>query len=694
MKNFTPADLRNFAIVGHANSGKTILSEAMLFNAGAIDRVGTIAGGTTTSDYDAIEKERGNSVHATPLHLEWQNRKFNIIDTPGYLDFNAEALGSMIACDFAVIVVNARDGALVGTDIVWDFATRFGIPKVIVLNGMDDEEADFDTVVADIRSHFGERVFPVTIPLNPGPGFNQILDVVEKRIDTYHTDGSGKFESTPATGDHQTLVDEQHEKFIEFVAESDEPLMEKFFEQGSLSDEEMHGGMHRGFQEQAYIPLFVTAAAGNIGVTELMDFIAQFGSSPIDRATVTATDTDDKEVKVSIDDPDCSILIFKTIHEDQVGELSLFRVYSGAIKPGDELMNASNGNTERIGQMYSLNGKIRDSVDKLGAGDIGALVKLKHTHTGDTLCSPNRVVNLPRVEYPRPNIHSAIRSRSRGDEDKIAAGLAMLHAEDPTFLYHVDGELHQTVISGQGELHLHVVCDQLKRRFKVEIDLIEPRIPFRETIKGNGEAKYRHKKQSGGAGQFAEVWMRIEPTERDSGIDFTHSLVGQNVDRVFVPSVEKGVKAACEEGILAGYRVVDVKIDFYDGKMHPVDSKDVAFQIAGKHAFRDAFMAAKPTLLEPIYNVTVRIPDDFMGAVMGDLSSRHGKILGMDADGRRQVLRAHVPQRELYHYSTVLRSLTGGRGVHAEELSHYEEMPHEMAKKIIEQGRKHSEDGD
>lgn len=694
MKNYTPADLRNFAVVGHAGSGKTILCEAMLFNAGAINRLGTIDGGSTTSDFDPIEKDRGNSVHATPLHAEWQGRKLNILDTPGYLDFNAETLGSMIACDFAMIVVSAHDGAQVGTDIVWDFATRFGIPKLIVLNDMDDEDADFDTVVADIRSHFGERVFPVTIPLNPGLGFNQILDVVEKRIDTYKTDGSGKFESAPATGEHQATVDEQHEKFIEFVAESDEPLMEKFFEQGSLSDDEMHGGMHRGFQEQSYIPLFVTSATTNIGVTELMDFIAQFGSSPIDRETVMATDANDKDVEVSINDSETSVLVFKTIHEDQVGELSLFRVYSGKIKPGDELKNASNGNTERIGQMYSLNGKTRDSVDALGAGDIGALVKLKHTHTGDSLCSDSRVVKLPQVEYPRPNIHSAIRSKSRGDEDKIAAGLAMLHEEDPTFIYHVDGELHQTVISGQGELHLHVVCDQLKRRFKVEIDMIEPRIPFRETIKSNGEAKYRHKKQSGGAGQFAEVWMRIEPTERDSGIDFTNSLVGQNVDRVFVPSVEKGVNSACTEGILAGYRVVDVKIDFYDGKMHPVDSKDVAFQIAGKHAFRDAFLEAKPVLLEPICTVTVRIPDDFMGAVMGDLSSRHGKILGMDAEGRLQVLRAHVPQRELYHYSTVLRSLTGGRGVHAEELSHYEEMPHEMAKKVIEQSRKASHDGE
>ncbi len=693
MKTYTPAELRNFAVVGHAASGKTVLCDAMLFNCGVINRIGTIAEGSTTSDYHPIEKERGNSVHATPLHAEWEGRKLNLIDTPGYLDFNAEALGCMIACDFAMIVVSAHDGVQVGSDIVWDFATRFEIPKLIVLNHMDYEEANFDAVVAEIKEHFGERVFPVTLPQNPGEGFNQVLDVVERKIVTYQTDGSGKSEETDPAGDLKTLADEEHARFIECVAESDESLIEKFFDQGSLSDDEMHGGMHRGFQEQSYIPLFVTSATTNVGVTAVLDFVAKFGSSPIDRKTVTAKDSDGADVKVSIDDDQPSALVFKMIHEDQVGELSLFRVYSGKIKTGDELQNAATGHSERIGQMYMLNGKLRDSVDSFGAGDIGAVVKLKHTHTGNSLCSPNRVVRLPEVEYPQPNIHSAIRSKSRGDEDKVAAGLAMLHEEDPTFVHHVDSELHQTVISGQGELHMQVICDQLKRRFKVEIDLIEPKIPYRETIKSTGESKYRHKKQSGGAGQFAEVWMRIEPKERDSGVEFTESLVGQNVDRVFVPSVHKGVDAACAEGILAGYRVVDVKIDFYDGKMHPVDSKDVAFQIAGKQAFREAFMQAKPILLEPICEITVRIPEAFMGNVMGDISSRQGKILGMDTEGKLQILKAHVPQRQLFHYSTVLRSLTGGRGLHSEAFSHYEEMPHDIAKKIIEEsGHKPSEE--
>jgi len=353
-----------------------------------------------------------------------------------------------------------------------------------------------------------------------------------------------------------------------------------------------------------------------------------------------------------------------------------------------DLYNPDRKTTERIGQLFLINGKIRDAADALRAGDIGAVVKLKDTHTGNTLCGVKKPVSLSKVQYPKPNIHAALRLKSKGEEDKVAAGLAALHNEDPTFLYHVDGELHQTVISGQGELHLQVIADRLRRRYKIDFELIEPRVPYRETIKGKGESKYRHKKQTGGAGQFAEVWMRIEPKPRNTGVEFTQSLAGQNVDRVFVPSVEKGVNSACKEGILAGYRIVDLKIDFYDGKMHPVDSKDIAFQIAGKEAFKESFTAARPCLLEPICTVEIKVNEESMGNVIGDLSSRRGKILGMDVVDGFQVVKAHVPQKELYQYSTVLRSLTGGRGIHTEEFSHYEEMPKEMEQKVIAEAKK------
>ena len=400
-------------------------------------------------------------------------------------------------------------------------------------------------------------------------------------------------------------------------------------------------------------------------------------------------DADGKPVEVALTDPDPVLYIFKTMSEAQFGELSFFRIYSGSVKFGSELYNTDRRSTEKIGQIYLLNGKTRTSVPLLTAGDIGAVVKLKDTHTGNTLCSPKRLVSLPKVVYPHPNIHASLRSAAKGEEDKVASGLAALHHEDPTFLYMVDSELRQTIVSAQGELHLEVIADRLRKRYNVHVDLIEPRVRYRETIKAKGDSKYRHKKQTGGAGQFAEVWMRIEPRPRDTGLEFTQSLAGQNVDRVFVPSVEKGVMKAAEEGILAGYRVVDVKVDFYDGKMHPVDSKDIAFQIAGYFAFKESFMAARPCLLEPIYTVEIRIPEDCMGKVMGDLSSRRGKIQGMDMEGGYQVIKAHVPSKELYRYSSTLRSLTGGRGVHAEQFSHYEEMPRDAEQKVIEESKKH-----
>ena len=397
------------------------------------------------------------------------------------------------------------------------------------------------------------------------------------------------------------------------------------------------------------------------------------------------------DVDISLDGSDTVIQVFKTMAESHVGELSLFRVYSGLVKTGTDLYNTNRKNSERLGQLFVLNGKNRTQVDRLSAGDIASVVKLKDTHTGNTLCSGKKVM-LPGLDLPNPNIHSAISSSAKGDEEKLAIGLATLHEEDPTFVYRVDSEVKQTIISGQGELHLQVSTERLKRNFNLEIELAKPKIPFRETINGKGEAKYRHKKQSGGAGQFAEVWMRIEPIEQGKGVEFTHSLVGQNVDRVFVPSVEKGVNAICSEGIIAGCKVVDLKVDFYDGKMHPVDSKDVAFQMAGKMAFRESFLAAQPCLLEPIMNIEVKVPEDHMGDIMGDISGKRGKILGVDSDGGFQIIKAQVPQAELYNYATTIRSLTGGRGLHSEEFSHYEKMPKDFESKIVATKTKENEE--
>jgi elongation factor G len=665
-----------------------MLSESMLACAGVINRMGSITAGSTVSDYHESEQNRQISVSATLMHLEWLGKKFNILDCPGYADFISEGLGALRVGDFALIVVHANHGVGVGTDAVWKYATEDGIPKMIVANAFDKEETDFDKTLAQIRAHFGERVFPLTLPINSGPGFNQVLDVPRNEVVTYATDKSGKVTEAPATGELAEKVKKLHEQLIEYIAESDDTLMEKFFAQGGLSEEEMRAGLHAAIQKQTFTPLFVTAAESNIGVARLMDFISKYGSSPADRAKVQAADADGKELQISLTDPDPVLYVFKTMSEAQFGEMSFFRIYSGSVKFGSELYNTARRTSEKIGQIYLLNGKTRTSVPSLGAGDIGAVVKLKDTHTGNTLCGGKRHVALPKVDYPKPNIHASLKSNVKGEEDKIASGLAALHHEDPTFLYMVDSELRQTIVSAQGELHLEVIAEALRRRYNVHVELVEPRVRYRETIKARGDSKYRHKKQTGGAGQFAEVWMRIEPKPRDTGLEFTNSLVGQNVDRTFVPSVEKGVLKAAEEGIVAGYRVVDVKVDFYDGKMHPVDSKDIAFQIAGYFAFKESFTAARPCLLEPIYTVSIRIPDDCMGKVMGDLSSRRGKIQGMDMEGGFQLIKAHVPAKELYRYSSTLRSLTGGRGVHAEDFSHYEEMPREAEQKVIEESKR------
>lgn len=684
MKIAQPADIRNFALVGHATSGKTTLAEAMLYCGGAIQRLGSVAQGSTVSDYHVGEQQRRISVHGTTLHCAWQGRQLNFIDTPGYLDFSSEAIHALRVADFAVIVIHASHGIGVGTEMMWDYAGQCGIPRVIVINALDKENYDFDALVEEIRGRFGREIFPMQVPVDAGPGFHQVLDVLRSEIVSYATDKSGKYTEGPAAGAWGERVKRLHQELIEHVAETDDTLLQKFFDEGGLSEEVLRTGIHPAVQRQAFIPLFCTAGETNIGVARLLDFIARFGASPADRRTVGATAAETGEpCLVALDGAEPVAYVFKTLTDPQSGDLSIFRVYSGTVRAGMELYNSDRRITERVGQLYRLNGKVRTPIEQLSAGDMGAAVKLRDTHTGNTLCDPRHVVALPKVVYPVPYTHAALQLNAPGDEDRLATGLAALHEEDPAFSYQTDAELHQFILSAQGELHLEVLFERLKRRYKVDIELVPPRIRYRETIRTAAEARYRHKKQSGGAGQFAEVWLRIEPAARDEGMTFTQSLVGQDVDRVFVPSVEKGVQTAVSEGIHGGYRVTDVKINFFGGKMHPVDSKDIAFQIAGYFAFKEAFRNARPVLLEPIHELEIRVPEEFVGRVVGDISGRRGRILGMDVSGRLQVLRAQVPAAQLHHYGTVLRSLTGGRGLHSEKFSHYEDMPAELEKKIV-----------
>jgi elongation factor G len=688
MAKHCSADIRNFAIVGHASAGKTILSEAMLACSGAINRMGRIVDGTTVSDYHVSEKQRGISTQTSLLHTTWRDKKFNILDTPGYLDFMSETIAALHVADFALVIVHAQHGIGVGTERVSNSADECGIPKIIVINAMDKANASFDKVLADVRAHYGPRVFPLNVPVNPGPDFNQILDVLRNDIVTYENNGRGRYSEEPARGNWNDRVLQLHREMIELIAESDDALLTKFFDQGGLSEEELRNGIHAAFQQQHFIPLFCISAETDVGIGRLMDFIAKYGASPVDRGKVTALDGSGHQAEVMLTSSEPVVQVFKTMNEEHFGELSFFRVYSGTVRSGMELYNSARNMTERIGQIYLLNGRDRFAVNELTSGDIGATVKLKDTHTGNTLGLAHRPVKLPAPTYPKPSLRAALQPKAKGQEDKIAAGLATLHGEDPAFQFTTDPELRQTIVAAQGELHLDLVAERLRRRFNVHFDFIEPRVRFRETIKTGGEADYRHKKQSGGAGQFAEVLLRITPAARDSGITFTESLSGQCVDRVFVTSVERGVQHACEEGILAGYRVVDVEVNFYDGKMHPVDSNDISFQLAGYWAFKEAFLKARPCLLEPIHSLEVRVPADCVGKVIGDLSSRRGRVVGMEAGSHLEVVHALAPARELYRYASQLRSLTGGRGLHTEEFSHYEDLPAELETQVIESAKK------
>ncbi|MCF7733679.1 MAG: elongation factor G [Akkermansiaceae bacterium] len=688
MKDFRASDIHNFAVVGHATTGKTLLCEAMLVCAGKIQRAGTIEQGNTVSDFHADEKEHHQSIHATTLAFEWQGRELNAIDCPGMPDFISEPMCAIRVADFALIVVNAVNGVETGADEVWAAASEYGIPKCIAINLLDREYTKFEETLEAARDHFGTRVFPMTLPVDAGPGFSSVLDVMRSEVITFAADGSGKYVEKPAEGEHLERVQALHRELIELVAESNDGLMEKYFEEGTLSEDELRAHVHDAVVQGLVVPVFATSGAKNVGVSRLMDFIAKYGAAPVDRPTVKAVGANDEEVVVSLGDGQTVAFVFKTMHELHVGTLSFFRVYSGDVSTATELYNVNKGETERIGQLYRVNGAQREPVSKLHAGDIGAVVKLRSTLTGHTLCHPGRQVTMATVAFPAANTRGALVARSRGDLNKLGEGLSILREEDPTFEFHFDPALGQTIVSGQGELQLQIVAEELKRRFNVEVDLVEPRVSYRETIKKQGDSKHRHKKQTGGAGQFAEVWMRIESLPSESGLVFTNSLVGSNVDRVFVASVEKGVNTACQHGPYAGYPVTDVKVDFYDGKQHPVDSKDIAFQIAGKAAFHEAFMAAGPRLLEPIMLLRIKVPSDGVGAVMADLSSRRGRVMGMETEGRFEVVVAQVPQAELYKYSSQLRALSAGRGRHREQFDHYEEVPHDLEAKIVAEHKK------
>jgi elongation factor G len=687
MKDYRAPEIRNVAVVGPPSSGKTLLCEAMLRCCGEIDRIGSIAQGSTASDFHADEKLHQISIHASVLSAEWLGRELNLIDCPGMPDFISEPLSAVRVADSAMVVIDATAAVDSAADEVWEAAANYGIPRMLVVSQMDRENTRFDEILAEAREHYGPKVIPLTLPVDAGPSFSTVLDVMRSEVMRDSGDVGGGIVEAPADGEYREKVHELHRALIDLVAETDDELLERFLEEGCLSEDQLREHVHAAYQKGLVIPMFAVSGMGNVGVSRLLDFVAKYGSSPADRSKVVAMTPDLEQVDVSLADAETLAFVFKTLHEPHLGTLSFFRVYSGDVIAGQELVNPVRRETERISHLYRVHGAVREPVESLHAGDIGAAVKLRATRAGDTLCSASRPLLLPFVDFPEPNTHGAFVARSRADLNKLGEGLATLREEDPTFEFHHDSALGQTLVSGQGKLQLQVIIEELKRRFHVEVDLVEPRVPYLSTIRGEGEARFRHKKQSGGAGQFAEVWMRIEPLPPGSGVVFTHSLVGSNVDRSFVPSVEKGVHAACASGPHGGFPVTDVKVDFYDGKQHPVDSKDIAFQIAGKAAFQEAFEMGGPKLLEPVMELRVKVGAEAVGGVMADLSGRRGRILGMETEGRLEVVVAQVPQAELHDYSSQLRALTAGRGRHRESFDHFDEVPRELVPAILE---KHS----
>lgn len=687
MKEFGPKEIRNIGLVSHQAAGKTSLAEAMLYSAGATNRLGTIEDGSTLSDYRPVEIERKISISASLLNCEWGKNKFNIIDMPGYQDFIGEAKCGLKVSDLAIVLLSGVNGVEVGTELMWDVLEENKTPRMFYVNQMDREHANFDKVLQDAKDAYGNKVIAVQFPVNQGEGFNSLVDVLLMKKVTFNEDGSGKYRLEDIPGDLAGRAEELRNEFIEKVAESDDEILEKFFEAGELSNEDIVKGLKAGMVAGSIYPVLLGSATKNIGTQILMDFIANYGPSPVDRSPYEAL-SNGEAIEITADEKEeFAAIVFKTLSEKHVGELSLIRVFSGSLKSGDDVLNTSKNVTEKIGQIYTLVGKNRSEIAVLKAGDIGALVKLKDTHTGNTLSSKKRPVVIPEISFPEPVVEIAIRPKSKSDEEKIGAGLHTLHEIDPSFRVKIDPELRQTVVSGQGELHLQIIIQQLKDRYSVDVDQKKPKIPYRETITGKADEKYRHKKQTGGAGQFAEVWMRIEPLQRGGGFEFESQVVGGNISSVFIPSIEKGVKQVLEEGAVAGYKIVDVKAIVYDGKEHPVDSKDIAFQIAGREVFKAAVRNAKPILLEPIYNVTVKCPEEYMGDVMGDISTRRGKIQGMDSAGRFQVVKAQIPLAELHNYSTTLRSMTQGRATFTRELSHYDPVPKEVEAKVIAESR-------
>jgi elongation factor G len=679
-------ELRNVAIAGHGSSGKTSLTSALLFSSGTINRLGKVDQGTTVTDFDEEEIARKVSISSALCHLEWQKIKINLIDTPGYGAFIADAKAALRVADAVLVVVDGVSGVEVQTEEAWGYAADFDLPRLLVVNKLDRDNASMARAMESVQESFGRQAVPVQIPLRNDKGFCGVIDLITQKAILYAADESGTQTVGEIPADRAAAAKEARERLMEMVAEVDDALMESFFDKGTLSPEALVEGLTRGVKERRLFPVFCASALQNIGAHPILDALVAYLPHPGERGPYRGEDPKEHaavERQGTAEEP-YSAFVFKTIADPYAGKISLLRVYSGVVRSDAPLYNVSRDSQERIASLLLLQGKESQAVEEIRAGDLAALPKLKETGTGDTLADKSAPIVYPRVEFPEPLIAFAIEPKSRGDEEKISTVLQRIVEEDPTIHFRRDLQTHELLLSGTSDLHVEVTLAKMKKKFGVEAILHPPKVPYLETIRRKAEAQGRHKKQTGGHGQFGDCWIRLEPLSRGAGFEFKDEIFGGSIPKNFIPSVEKGIQEARSHGFLAGFPVVDFRVVLYDGSYHTVDSSDIAFKIAGSLAFKKAMEEAGPTLLEPIMEVEVFAPAQFMGDLMGDLNSRRGRVQGVNAQGSVEVIKAQVPFAEMLSYSSTLKSITGGRGSYLMKMSHYEEVPAQQQQKIIQ----------
>ncbi|HLJ65794.1 MAG TPA: elongation factor G [Chloroflexota bacterium] len=671
MKDYAIDNIRNVAVASHQGTGKTSLVEAMLYDSGATTRLGRVEEGNTVCDWDPDEISHHISINTTVAPVEWQGYKINLIDTPGYADFIGEVREGLRVADTVLMLVSAVDGLQVGTEVTWQHADERGLAKVVFVNKMDRENANFENVIAELRSRYGTTVVPVQVPIGREHSFSGVVDVLGNRAYAFK---DGKAMATDVPPDLAGIVDEYRRQLVEAVAETDDDLMNKYLEEEEIGDDELIRALHAASASGSLIPVFCGAATANIGVHCLLDALIQYAPSPAE-----AGENHDGRL---------AALVFKTIADPYVGKLSFFRVYGGAVKNDSHVFNATRSHDEHIGPVLVLRGKHQEQVAQIAAGDIGAVAKLHDTRTGDTLTVKDKPVTLDPIAFPEPSFSASIIAKTKADLDKLGQALGRVQEDDPTLHVQRDPDTGETILSGIGESHLQIAVERIKRKYGVDVELGDPKIPYRETITASARAEGRHKKQTGGRGQFGDVWVEFEPN-RDADFEFVNKIVGGAVPKQYIPAVEKGIQEAMSKGPLGGYPVINVRATLYDGKYHDVDSSEMAFKIAGSLAFKEGIVKCNPVLLEPIMNVEVVVPESYMGDVIGDLNSRRARVLGMEPiGGGRQRVMAQAPLAEMTHYATVLRSITQGRGTFSMSLLAYEQVPPHEAQKIVEAHKK------